>query len=382
MIYLDNCATTKPRREVIEEMTKAMEDEFANPSSLHSFGHSIEKKLEKSRDTIANFLNVRADEIFFTSGGTESNNIFIKGVVTKSNHIGRKILTTILEHPAVTQTMKNLESHGYEIVYLRCLENGQVDLNHLEEEMDDNVCLVSIIHVNNEIGTINDIKVAGQIIKRINKNTIFHVDGVQALGKITIDLKDLGVDGYSVSAHKIHGPKGVGALYIRKGLNLEPLIHGGNQEKGLRSGTENTLGIFGFSKAIEILEENYKYEEELKAYNRRLIVELLEKNFTDYVINTPLHISPSSILNVSFFYTKGEVIVHYLEQDDIYVSTSSACSGKRRSQSNLEKLNKSKEICEGSIRICLSYENTKRDIFKFMDRLYYAVEDIRKINVR
>lgn len=382
MIYLDNCATTKPRREVVDFLIKGLEEDFSNPSSLHSFGHRIEKKVENSRKIISSFLNIREDEFYFTSGGTESNNIFINGAVEKNKNVGNKIITTKLEHSAVGEVFKKLEVRGYNVVYLNFDEMGSVNLDHLKEEMNDEVALVSIMHVNNELGTINDIKKAGEIIKNANKNTLFHVDGVQSFGKIPVNIRDLGVDGYSVSAHKIHGPKGIGGLYIKKGLQLSPLFFGGNQEKGMRSGTENTPGIFGFGKAVEILERNFLSEEKLKESLRSLILKLLSENFTDYVINTPIDNSPNSILNVSFLNTKGEVILHYLEQDDIYISTTSACSSNRKTESNLEKMGKPQEVCEGSIRICLSYENTREEIEIFMEKLLYAVEDIRKITMR
>ena len=382
MIYLDNCATTKPRREVVELIIESLEEDFSNPSSLHSFGHRTEKKLEKSRKIIADFLNINSKELYFTSGGTESNNIFINGAVIKNKQIGNKIITTKLEHPAVGEVFKNLEKSGYEVVYLSSDESGKVDLNQLQNEMNENVSLVSIMHVNNELGTINEIKKASEIIKFANRNTFFHVDGVQAFGKIPVNLKELGVDGYSISGHKIHGPKGIGALYIKKGIQFYPLFFGGNQEKGIRSGTENTPGIFGFGKAVEILNNSFLAEDELKGKLRSQIIKILDRDFNDFVVNTPLDNSPNSILNVSFLQTKGEVILHYLEQDEIYISTTSACSSNSKTESNLEKLGKSSEICNGSIRICLSYENTMEDIEKFMDRLHFAVDDIRKITMR
>lgn len=382
MIYLDNCATTKPRREVVDSILRCLEEDFSNPSSLHSFGHKVEKQVEESRRIISEFLKVKETEIYFTSGGTESNNIFIRGAIEKNKNIGKKIITTRLEHSAVGEVYKSLEKEGFQVIYLSSDETGKVDLDELKEKMDGEVSLVSIMHVNNELGTINDIKRARKIIKGINKNTFFHVDGVQAFGKIPVDLKTLGVDGYSISAHKVHGPKGIGALFVKSGISISPLFYGGNQEKGMRSGTENTPGILGFGKAVEILSKNFDKEEETKKKLRNLILEILKRDFKDFEVNTPLDNSPNSILNVSFLHTKGEVILHYLEQDDIYISTTSACSSNRKSQSNLEKLGKSVEICDGAIRICLSYENTEDDIIKFMDKLNFAVEDIRKITMR
>lgn len=381
MIYLDNCATTKPRKEVVDSIIKCLEEDFSNPSSLHSFGHKVEKQVEESRKIISDFLKVKEKEIYFTSGGTESNNIFIRGAIEKNKNIGNKIITTKLEHPAVGEVFKSLENEGFQVIYLSSDETGKVDLEELKDEMDKSVALVSIMHVNNELGTINDIKSVGEIIKSINKNTLFYVDGVQAFGKIPVDLRALGVDGYSISAHKVHGPKGIGALYIKDGISFSPLFYGGNQERKMRSGTENTPGIIGFGKAVEILSKNFDKEEKNKKDLRDLIVEILEKDFREFVINTPLENSPNSILNVSFLYTKGEVILHYLEQDEIYISTTSACSSNRKGDSNLEKLGKSMEVCDGAIRICLSYEITKDNIIEFMDKLNFAVEDIRKITM-
>lgn len=380
MIYLDNCATTKARKEVIDFLMKTLEEDFANPSSLHNFGMKIEEKVEDARQIIGKALNVDKKEVYFTSGGTESNNIFIQGVLNNSKK--NKIITSKLEHPAVGEVFKSYEAKGYEVIYLDCDKYGKVKLKDLEKEMDEDVALVSLIHVNNEIGTINDIKKAGEIIKSKNKETIFHSDGVQGFGKIPVDLKELGVDGYSISGHKIHSSKGTGVLYIKDGIKINSPIFGGNQEKGIRSGTENTSGILALGKATEIQMKNFDKENEQKIRLREYIVSYIEENFTDYEINTPLSDSPSAILNVSFLYTKGEVILHYLERDDIFISTTSACSSNSKASSNLEKLGKSKEICDGSIRICLSYENNKKDIDKFLEKLKFAVEDIRKITMR
>lgn len=381
MIYLDNCATTKPRKEVIEELNKSLELEFGNPSSLHSFGMKIEEKLEKSREIISDFLNVNSSEIYFTSGGSESNNTIICGLLENEKNTNKKIITTKLEHSAVLEVFKKYEQKGFEVVYLSSDEYGRVDLDQLESEMNKNVLLVSIMHVNNEIGTVNNIKKACDIVKSINKNTVFHSDGVQGFGKIPVDLKDLGIDAYSISGHKVHGLKGTGALYLKKGINISPLILGGNQESGLRSGTENTNGIFAFSKAVEILKDNFEKEYNHKNELKDKVINYIKENIDNYEINSPED-SPSSILNVSFLHTRGEVILHYLEQDEIYISTTSACHSNRKSKTNLEKIGKSQEISDGSIRICFSYENTEDEIDIFLDKLKFAVEDIRKITMR
>ncbi len=380
MIYLDNCATTRPRPEVIEEVSKTLSESFANPSSLHTFGMKIEEKIKESRKIVADYLNVSPKDIYFTSGGSESNNTLIKGLL--DNKTCGKIITTSLEHSAVLEVYKKYEALGFDVVYLKTDNTGKADLEDLEKNMDDSVILVSMIHVNNEIGTINNIKEACKLVKSINKKTIFHSDGVQALGKISLNLKDLGVDAYSISGHKIHALKGIGLLYLKKGLSLEPLILGGNQEKGLRSGTENTSGIFSLSKAVEILKNNFEKEDDHKKILRDRVVDYIKNNMTDFEINTPLDNSPNSILNVSFLHTRGEVILHYLEQDDIYISTTSACHSNKKTKTNLEKMNKSKKVSDGAIRICFSYDNTLEEIDYFLEKLQFAVEDIRKITMR
>ncbi len=381
MIYLDNCATTKPRAEVVDEMNLALTEYFANPSSLHSAGMKVEDKIENSRKIIADFIGAKQKEIYFTSGGTESNNIFINGAIKKNKRIGNRIITTLQEHPAVGEVFANYEKEGYEVIYLGSDSYGRVNLNELEAAVDEKTALVSIMHVNNELGTINNILEASKIIKSTNPKTLFHVDGVQALGKLKINLRELEVDGYSISGHKVHGPKGIGALYVKENLNIEPSIFGGGQEKGFRSGTENTPGIFGFAKAIEVASENFEEEYNKKHKLRNLLIRELEC-ISDYIINTPLLDSVDSILNVSFLKTRGEVLLHYLEGEDIFISTTSACSSNHKVKSNLEKLNKPLDVCEGSIRICTSYEITEEDIKVFVQKLKHAVEDIRKITMR
>ena len=380
MIYLDNCATTKVRPEVRDFLIESLDADFANPSALHSFGMKAEESMEEARKTIGDFLGVRPKEIFFTSGGTESDNTFISSAIEKNKKFGKKIITSKLEHDAVLEVYKKYESLGYDVHYLSCDSYGRADLDELSDLMDESVILVSLIHVNNELGTVNDIKKAVEIVKSKNKNTLFHSDGVQAFGKIKVDLRDLGVDGYSISGHKVHGPKGTGALFVKDGTNLEPFILGGGQEGGFRSGTENTNGIFAFAKAVEILAKNFDAEARHKEALKDQVLDFV-KTIDDVVINSPKD-APGCILNLSFLDTRGEVILHYLEQDQIYISTGSACHSNRKSQTNLEKIGLDPRIAEGSIRLCFSYENTKEDIDLFLEKLKFAVEDIRKITTK
>lgn len=383
MIYLDNCATTRIRKEVLEELYESFNDSFANPSSLHRLGLKTEKKIKESREIIADYLKVDSKEIFFTSGGTESNNLAIQSIIKNSLRKGNHIITTKIEHPSVLNIMKDFEEKGLNITYLEVDNDGRIDTEQLENCISQDTILISIIHVNNEIGTIQDIKRINEIIEERNPNTLLHLDGVQSFGKIDFDLRKLGVDTYSFSGHKVHGPKGIGGLYVRERLKLNPIIFGGNQESGLRSGTENVQGIIGLGAAVRILSSNSEKESkhiaDLKSYmSKRLLEEI------DYIkINTPLYDSSPYILNVSFLYTKGEVLLHYLEEKDIYVSTGSACSSKGHDKSHiLLAIGLGNQEIEGSIRICFSYENTMGDIDCVVDCIKESVKDIRKIMMR
>lgn len=383
MIYLDNCATTKIRIEVLEKLYESFNDSFANPSSLHRLGLKAEKKIKVSREIIADYLKVDSKEIFFTSGGTESNNLVIQSIIRNSLRKGNHIITTKIEHPSVLNIMKDFEERGLNITYLDVDNDGRIDPVQLENHISQDTILISIIHVNNEIGTIQDIKRINEIIEKRNPNTLLHLDGVQSFGKIDFDLRQLGVDTYSFSGHKVHGPKGIGGLYVRKGLKLSPIIFGGNQESGLRSGTENVQGIIGLGEAVRILSSNSKKESkyiaDLKSHmSKRLLEEI------DHIkMNTPLYNSSPYILNVSFLHTRGEVLLHYLEEKDIYVSTGSACSSKGHDKSHvLLAIGLGDQEIEGSIRICFSYECTMGDIDCVVDCIKESVKDIRKIMMR
>lgn len=383
-IYLDNCSTTKPRDEVIEEMIHFLRDEYANPSSLHRLGFEVEKKLEKVREGIADFLRVDKDEIFFTSGGTESNNMAIQSIINKYNKFGKHIITTKIEHSSVLRVIKHYEEKGYDITYLEVDSKGFISLDQLEDSIRDDTILLAIMMVNNEIGTIQPIWEVKKIVNKKQSKALLHVDGVQALGKVPIKLKDWGIDTFSFSGHKIYGPKGVGGLYVRNDLNLTPIIFGGNQERGFRSGTENIPGIMGLGKAIEIIGNNFEKErahaENIKSYFAKRLTEEID----NIHINTPLdHNASPYVLNVSFEYVRGEVLLHYLEDKGIYVSTSSACSSKGTEKSHvLKALGLSDRAIEGAIRFCFSYENTIEEIDYTINMLKESVEEIRQITMR
>ena len=384
MIYLDNCSTTKPRKEVVNIMNEAMMDYFGNPSSLHRLGMKSEKKVKEAREYISKYLGVNRDEIYFTSGGTESNNIAIQSAVNKLKNRGNHIITTKIEHPSVLNIMKNYERQGFEITYLDVDRLGNISLEELETSIKDNTILISIMHVNNEIGTIEPIDKIKQIINRKNPKVLFHVDGVQGFGKVEFSLKASGIDMYSFSGHKIYGPKGIGGLYIDRKHTLEAITFGGNQENGIRSGTENVPGIIGFGQAVRIMSENFRAESELVYKLKTYFVSRVKEEIEDIKINTSLDDKSSPyILNVSFSNIRGEVLLHYLEDDNIYVSTSSACSSQGTERSHvLKSIGLSNNEIEGSIRFCFSYENIIEDLDKTIDSLKSAVAEIRQITMR
>ena len=384
MIYLDNCATTKPRKEVVDIMQKSMIEDFGNPSSLHRLGMKSEQKIKVAREHIANALNVNINEIYFTSGGTESNNIAIQSIISKFGKRGKHIITTKIEHPSVLNIMKNYEQQGFDITYLNVDNHGYISLKELENSIRNDTILVSIMHVNNEIGSIQPISKIKDIIKKVNPNTLFHVDGIQGFGKVELSLKKWGIDCYSFSGHKVYGPKGIGGLFIDKKLILNSLIFGGNQEKGLRSGTENLTGIIGFGEAVKIMNENHKIEIEYIRELKEYFAQKIEEEIPYIRFNTSLDENSSPyIINISFNHVRGEVLLHYLEDKEIYVSATSACSSKGTEKSHvLKSIGLKNEEIEGSIRFCFSYEITKEDLDYTVKILKESVADIRQITMR
>lgn len=384
MIYLDNCATTKMRKEVIEEMIESYENDFANPSSLHRLGMGTEKKIEESRKTISSYLKVRDKEVFFTSGGTESNNIAIFSSVEKMKNRGNHIITTKIEHPSVYNCMKKLENEGYNVDYLDVDEYGNIDFNQFNDLLTDKTILVSIIHVNNEIGVIQDIKKIRNIMDEKDSIALLHLDGVQSFGKIAYNVKELGINTLSISSHKIHGPKGIGALYVKEGTNLMPHIYGGGQENGFRSGTENIQGIVGFGRAVKIINDNFDAEYDHVVKIREYFYNKIKNNISDIKVNTKIdNTSSPYIINISIRNTRGEVLLHYLEDEKIYISTSSACSSNGTSRSHvLESIKLTDNEIEGTIRICFSHEITFDDIDIVIEQMEKSVKEIRDIMMR
>ena len=374
MIYLDNSATTRAYDEVIEKTLSMMREDYGNPSSLHALGFDAEKIIKEARRQVGNAFG--AGEIVFTSGGTESDNMAIIGAYRKKKRESNRIITTRVEHPAVLETVKGLEREGAEVVYIDVDRDSRLDMDSLREAAKEGAALISVMAVNNETGALFPIC----HVNEVKGNALLHVDAVQALGKE--DVSNLPGDLISVSGHKIHGPKGIGALFIRKGVKLDPIITGGGQEKGLRSGTENTQGIAGFGiateKALSGLEEEKK---RLREINNKLKDGILSE-IKDVRINSPEDGCPS-ILNVSFLGTRGEVLLHSLEQKGIMVSTGSACSsGKNAHKSGshvLKAMGLSREEIEGAIRFSFGAFNTPEEMDIVIDKVKEAVEGFRRL---
>lgn len=375
-IYLDNAATTPVHPEVAQAVMECMLEDFGNPSSLHRMGLRAEKKLKEARERIASALGVDADGIFFTSGGTEANNLAIIGTALARKREGRHCITTQIEHPSVLNTFKYLEKEGWEVTYLPVNKEGVISLDDLKKALRPDTVLVSIMHVNNEIGSIQPIEEIGRLLKTHGNSPVFHVDAVQSFGKLTLKPVQWGIDLLSISGHKIHAPKGIGALYIRKGVKVHPLQWGGGQEKGVRSGTENMPGIVGFGEAVRWLEEetdrDYLYR--LKGI---LVAELTER-VPSAVINGP---SPEEgaphILSVSFPGIRGEVMLHALEEKGVYVGTGSACSSRGGHMSHvLEAIGTRKDIAQGAIRISLSYLNTEDEMRQAAQIIQECVKEL------
>lgn len=373
LVYLDNSATTKQYEEVTKTMTEAAENFFGNPSSLHSLGLKSEKKIRRSRQLIADSLGAGEDEIFFTSGGTESDNTAIYGIARAKKREGNKIITSAVEHPAVLEPCKALEKEGFEVVYIGVDSQCRINMEELAQTIDDNTILVSIMSVNNETGAIMPVKDIAQIKKR----AFFHTDGVQAYGKTS--LSHTGADMISISGHKIHGPKGIGALYVRKGINLPALVVGGGQERSMRSGTENVPGILGFGEACRISQESFDRRIKFMASAKLYLQSAIEAEISDIRINSPED-GVVSVLNVSFLGTRGEVLLHTLEQDGIFVSTGSACSSNKKGGSHvLKAMGLSPREIEGAIRFSFSEFNTEKEMEYAADKVKKAVAKFRRL---
>lgn len=376
-IYLDNAATTRAYDEVISYINEINDKYYGNPSSLHTKGIESEKLVKQARQRIAASLGVMPGEVLFTSGGTESNNTAIMGYLFANKRKGNHIITSAIEHPSVLEVYKHLSKNGYRVDILEVDSNGKIKLDMLEDLVSDETALVSLIYVNNETGAIQPVEEAAQIIKSRNNSAVFHVDGVQAYGKLQLNPKKSGIDMVSISSHKIHGPKGVGALYIKSGIKVNPLLFGGGQENKLRSGTENVPGISGFGLAAEItfksLEENNSKLSKLK----RFFITQLEEKTDGYLVISPDDGSPY-ILNTAFSNLKSEVMLHHLEEKCIYVSTGSACSSRKNTASHvLKAMNIDSCYLQGALRFSFSQFINKEDIEYTVDAIKDIIPRIR-----
>jgi len=377
-IYLDNSSTTKVLDEAAQAVFDVMTVQYGNPSSLHRKGIEAEKIMRQAREKVAQALGVNPREIYFTSGGTESNNWAIKGAAYSLRRRGEHIITTSIEHPSVLEVFGALEREGFKVTYLKVDKEGFIDTDELKGALTPETVLVSIMYVNNEVGSIQPIKEAAEAIKAYNKNILFHVDAVQAFGKIPLVLSLEGIDLLSLSGHKIYGPKGVGALFAKDKVRIDPLLLGGGQEAGLRSGTENLPGIAGLGVAVDICINNITKWQRKMAELRKQLMDGILTNITDTVVNGSSLGAPH-ILNVSFLGTRGEILLHALEAKGIYVSTGSACSSNKSGKSHvLKAMGKSPEEQDSALRFSLSHDLSPEDMDYTIQVLAKEVKEIRK----
>ena len=379
LIYLDHAATTAVHPDVLKEMLPYFTDKFGNPSSVYGFAANNKNKLTEARETIAGALGAKPEEIYFTAGGSESDNWALKCTAEAYGVHGGHIITTKIEHHAILHTCKYLENRGYDVTYLDVDENGLVDLNTIEAAIRPDTFLISIMFANNEIGTIEPIKDIGEIAHR--HGILFHTDAVQAFGQIPIQVDEMNIDMLSASGHKFNGPKGIGFLYIRKGLKLKSFIHGGQQERGRRAGTENVPGIVGIAKACEIamaeMEERMKKETELRDY----LIERILKEIPYTRLNGHSRKRLPNNVNISFQFVEGESILIMLDMAGICASSGSACtSGSVDPSHVLLAIGLPHEIAHGSLRLTLGYENTKEEMDTVVDNLKRIITNLRNMS--
>lgn len=379
IVYMDNAATTAVKPEVLDEMIPMFIDNFGNPSTIYKLGKNVKKKIEFARAQVASALGAEPSEIFFTSGGTESDNWAIKGAALEGLKKGRNhIITSKIEHHAVLHTVQFLEKNGFEVTYLNVDSNGLVNLHDLENAITDKTAIVSVMYANNEIGTIQPIEEIGEICRR--KNVPFHTDAVQAVGHISIDVKMQNIDMLSLSAHKFGGPKGVGALFVRKGVKLSNFMEGGAQESKKRAGTENTAGIIGMGKAVEIACRDVEIKsKELSAKRDKLIDELLKISHSR-LNGDPIKRLPGNV-NISFEGIEGESLLLFLDMENICASSGSACtSGSLDPSHVLLAIGLPHEIAHGSLRLSISEDTTYEEISYVVDKVSKIVSRLRSMS--
>ena len=371
--YLDNSATTKVHDKVRDTMIKLLQCDYGNPSSMHTLGFTAETYIKKAKEALGSILHVEPKEIIFTSGGTESNNMALIGAAMANRRAGNHLITTGIEHPSVSSVMKYLEEQGFRVTYLKVNEKGVISLQELEEAIGEDTILVSIMYVNNEIGSIQPVEQIGQMIKRKNPNILFHVDAIQAFGKMEIHPKKAGIDLLSVSGHKIHGPKGTGFLYCRDKVKIKPLLYGGGQENGLRSGTENVPGIAGLAQAAVESYDNLREKTTHMIRCKDWFIEHITELENVKVNSQKGEEGAPHIVSVSFLGVRSEVLLHALEEKHIYVSAGSACSSNKPSVSpTLKGIGLKEEAVQSTLRFSFSYETT-------IEELQYTIDTIQQI---
>lgn len=372
--YLDNSATTRCLERVTDAMVRAMRENYGNPSSLHKKGIEAEHEIKEAKAFFAENLKVSEKEIFFTSGGTESNNLALIGTAMANQRAGKHLITTAIEHPSVINAMKHLEEQGFSVTYLPVDQEGIVSLEALEGAVCEETILLSVMYVNNEIGSVQPIEEIGRILREKNPKTLFHVDAIQAYGKYRIFPKRMGIDFLSVSGHKLHGPKGTGILYVNEKVKIRPILFGGEQQKGLRSGTENVPGIAGIREAAAACYENLEEKTERLYRLKERFTEGVKERLSDTVINgMPERDGAPHIVSVSFAGVRSEVLLHALEEKGIYVSAGSACSSNKPSVSQtLKAIGVKKELLGSTLRFSFSFETTE-------DEIAYCIQELEKL---
>lgn len=378
-IYLDHSATTYVKKEVLDEMLPYFNKEYGNASSSYYLGQTAKKAIEEARKKVAEYINSKPEEIYFTSGGSEADNLALFGIARANKHKGNHIITSKIEHHAVLNSCNALEKEGFKVTYLEVDNEGKVSVDRIRKAITKDTIIVSIMFANNEIGTIQDIEEIGKICRF--KGVIFHTDAVQAIGNIPIDVNKMNIDSLSMSAHKFYGPKGVGALYVRKNINFNPLIYGGHQERDKRAGTENTVGIIGMGKAIELAKNKIKeYNKHLQGLRDKLIQRLLQE-IPDVKINGSIDNRLPGNVNFSIKNIDGRSLLLMLEMEGLLLSSGSACTANTTTPSHvLEAIGQDKDYLTCTLRITFGEQNTIDDIDYILDKLKECITKIKQAN--
>lgn len=375
--YFDNAATTRVKKEVLEEMLPYFHEKYGNPSSLYSIGRASKKAIEEARKKVANLMNANPNEIYFTGCGSESDNTIIKGIAHTNRKKGKHIITSQIEHPAVLHTCQALEKQGFEITYLKVNKNGFINIEELRNSIRNDTILITIMFANNEIGTIQPIEMVAKIAKMYN--ILFHTDAVQACGNIPIDVKRMGIDALSLSGHKLYAPKGIGALYVKNGIAFEKFMDGGHQEKNKRAGTENVAGIVGLGKACELAQIHLKDHMRQLKQLRDYFIAQVENKIEGAVLNGSKGNRLPGNANFSFSGIDGEALLLNLDAKGICASAGSACTSGSSSPSHvLSSIGLSNELAHGSLRVTFGEDNTKEDVDYLIENLCEIIAKLRK----